>query len=476
MRGPAGSHAQDEVAQAAARLKNGVKTASLRTSTWRPAAGPSAGTPTIGAVQQRQPPSHLDASVQQLLWSKPREHGAAAASRPSNRSAADVGYGSAVERQSSAAWQGGPAALQAGAAANTCVSGAGSGCGGSLPDSRTVGSSWAGPSSSNQQQLLQQVPPQAGPVVHPAGGTPATVPLADIGRLWQQWLDSGHQPLTEGSWDAFICSQQDLASSVRETDVRNRLKEQLMGDPEPLIASAISLQKEERVNWEQSLSRLQHNLSGLVQIGKPQTKADTDHRATGHNRKEMTATASVRLPAAAQQPQATTKAFTASSSSSSLVAKQPLEAAYLQVKVKVKQKHEKKQAKLSRSKSAAEVQAGLRKEALPQLHAHTAALLQWQLQWQLPAHQRQHLEADGFELLVLPTTTASLPMAPTLGMGRILNVGSCVCGFRHGTCLSWGARGGLCGSVVLRLCFVRGLGMERAEEAAVPYVRLFCLV
>lgn len=56
------------------------------------------------------------------------------------------------------------------------------------------------------------------------------------------------------------------------------------------------------------------------------------------------------------------------------------------------------------------------------LYANTAALLKWQLVWQLTAGQRQHLQADGFELLQIAPTAATVELTPTWGMGRILRV------------------------------------------------------
>jgi hypothetical protein len=51
------------------------------------------------------------------------------------------------------------------------------------------------------------------------------------------------------------------------------------------------------------------------------------------------------------------------------------------------------------------------------LPSTTAAMLKWQLQWQLRGKQRQLLEQGSFgRLVIAPATAAPLPCAPSMGM------------------------------------------------------------
>jgi hypothetical protein len=109
------------------------------------------------------------------------------------------------------------------------------------------------------------------------------------------------------------------------------------------------------------------------------------------------------------------------SSAKDFAARQPMEAAFLRVRV-TNQAAEYFDPRKRKPAAAARAQRDLQENLLPVLYANIAALLKWQLVWQLKAEQRQHLQANGFELLQVAPTAAVVDLAPTLGFGRTLHV------------------------------------------------------
>lgn len=259
------------------------------------------------------------------------------------------------------------------------------------------------PGSSQQQQ----VPPAA-----PAG----TIPIAALQQQWRVDLEHGELLLTPGALDRQL---QGSGVAAATPEAVNSIKASMMGDHNPLIADALRLQESKQVVWRGAVLSLQQKLSGLVAVGEPEF-TPSEIKAKDGLRQKMTATAIVRLAAGAQQPLADAEQFPLSSAKD-FAARQPMEAAFLRVQVSnrapgVFDRRKRKPA------AAARAQEELQRQLLPVLYANIAALLKWQLVWQLKAEQRQHLQANGFELLQVAPTAAVVDLAPTLGLGRTLHV------------------------------------------------------
>jgi hypothetical protein len=261
------------------------------------------------------------------------------------------------------------------------------------------------PGSSSQQQ---QVPPAA-----PVG----TIPIAALQQQWQVDLDAGELHLTPGALDRQLRGNGVAAATLAAV---NSIKASIMGDYKALIEKARALQQSEQVVWRDAVLNLQQKLSGLAAVGEPEFTPTEPDVGKGLQRQRMAAMAVVRLAASAQQPLADAEQFPLSSAKD-FAARQPMEAAFLRVRV-TNQAAEYFDPRKRKPAAAARAQRDLQENLLPVLYANIAALLKWQLVWQLKAEQRQHLQANGFELLQVAPTAAVVDLAPTLGFGRTLHV------------------------------------------------------
>jgi hypothetical protein len=215
------------------------------------------------------------------------------------------------------------------------------------------------------------------------------------------------------------------------------LKLKLMGPTNPVIVCAQGLQDNKEVDWRGEVGVLVSGLGPmLLQVRELQHVWSWVLDSTTNGRRKPTskdllflrvrASVEITLPAAQYHPHGQGSSFTRRDGSV-FEREQPLTAAYMRITVAVTNGKGHKQAQRDQLKrdpqAEARLKAALVRKVQPVLYSTAAALLKWQLHWQLTGQQRRHLNSGAFGRLSLadafePTTV----LAPTLGMAAILQL------------------------------------------------------